>query len=172
MRVGDAERDATAAQLREHFASGRLTQAELNERLDQTFAARTRGELSKVMTDLPPGQAGGAGGAAFPGTPLREFESRRIGPGAGYGEPDGAGYGWQHGARRTAGAFATSIVVLAALLTIGIIAVFGLGGGWPFGFVLVFAAFALLRRLLFAIFGRRWGGGRGCGGRRGPRRRC
>ena len=49
MRVGDAERDAAANDLREHFASGRLTQDELNERLDQTFAAKTRAELSAAL---------------------------------------------------------------------------------------------------------------------------
>ena len=47
--------------------------------------------------------------------------------------------------------------------------VFGIGAGRPIGIVLVLAAFALLRRLLFIIFGRgRRGprGGRGCGPRR------
>ena len=47
--------------------------------------------------------------------------------------------------------------------------VFGIGTGRPIGIVLVLAAFALLRRLLFIIFGRgRRGprGGRGCGPRR------
>ncbi len=191
MRVGDAERDATAAQLREHFASGRLTHDELNERLDQTFAAKTRGDLSKVMTDLPgapvfpgspgrpPAQAGwAAAGAASLGPPLREFGARRTGPGteyerpgAGYGGSGGAGYGWQHGARRTAVAFVTSIALMTALFTLGIVGVFGMGGR-PFGFFLIFAAFALLRRLLFGIFGRRRGGGCGRGGRGGPRRRC
>ena len=53
MRVGDAEREAAAAEVREHFASGRLTQDELNQRLDQTFAAKTRGDLNAVFTDLP-----------------------------------------------------------------------------------------------------------------------
>ena len=33
MRVGDAEREAAAAELREHYASGRLTLDELNERV-------------------------------------------------------------------------------------------------------------------------------------------
>ena len=37
VRVGDADREAVAAQLREHYADGRLTLEELNERLDQTF---------------------------------------------------------------------------------------------------------------------------------------
>ena len=53
VRVGDADRDAVAAQLREHYADGRLTFEELNERLDQTFAARTRADLNAVVRDLP-----------------------------------------------------------------------------------------------------------------------
>ena len=43
MRVGDAEREAAAAEVREHFASGRLTQDELNQRLDQTSPPRRAG---------------------------------------------------------------------------------------------------------------------------------
>ena len=53
VRVGDADRDAVAIQLREHFADGRLTLDELNERLDQTFAAKTKADLNTVMHDLP-----------------------------------------------------------------------------------------------------------------------
>ena len=53
IRVGDAERDATATQLREHYATGRLTLDELNERLDQTFKARTGADLKAVTRDLP-----------------------------------------------------------------------------------------------------------------------
>ena len=52
VRVGDADRDAVATQLREHFADGRLTLEELNERLDQTFAAKTKADLNTVMRDL------------------------------------------------------------------------------------------------------------------------
>lgn len=53
MRVGDAERDETAAQLGEHFAAGRLDHAEFAERTEQALSARTRGELDLVLTDLP-----------------------------------------------------------------------------------------------------------------------
>src|ERR1700689_3621315 len=53
MRVGDAEREAAAAEVREHFASGRLTQEQRNQRLDPTLAAQTRGDLNAVFTDLP-----------------------------------------------------------------------------------------------------------------------
>jgi len=53
LRIGDAERDAAAADLGEHFAAGRLTLDELNERLDEVFSARTLGQLGRVMADLP-----------------------------------------------------------------------------------------------------------------------
>lgn len=52
-RVGDADRDAAAAVLAEHFAQGRVTLDELNERLDVILTATTYGELSQTMGDLP-----------------------------------------------------------------------------------------------------------------------
>lgn len=54
LRVGDAERDAAAADLGDHYAAGRLTLDEFHERLSQVLAARTQGELSEVLADLPP----------------------------------------------------------------------------------------------------------------------
>jgi hypothetical protein len=52
-RVGDAERDAVAGQLKEHYAAGRLTMDEFRARLDAAYAAVTAGELSRVTADLP-----------------------------------------------------------------------------------------------------------------------
>lgn len=53
LRAGDADRDAAAAALGEHFAQGRLTFDELNVRLHATLTATTHGELSPVTRDLP-----------------------------------------------------------------------------------------------------------------------
>ncbi|MFE3452101.1 DUF1707 domain-containing protein [Nonomuraea sp. NPDC059194] len=53
LRIGDAERDETMEALREHFAQGRLTREELDERLDLALSARTVGELAAVNADLP-----------------------------------------------------------------------------------------------------------------------
>jgi DNA-binding MarR family transcriptional regulator len=53
VRVGDADRDAAAAALGEHFAQGRLTLDELDARLDATLTAATHGELSLAAWDLP-----------------------------------------------------------------------------------------------------------------------
>jgi hypothetical protein len=60
MRVGDAERDAAAADLGEHYTAGRLTLEELHERLEAVFAAKTFGQLARIMSDLPgPGRLAG-----------------------------------------------------------------------------------------------------------------
>jgi Domain of unknown function (DUF1707) len=53
IRASDADRDRTAAALREHLAAGRLTNEEFDERLDKTYAAKTLGELDDLMADLP-----------------------------------------------------------------------------------------------------------------------
>jgi hypothetical protein len=53
LRAGDADRDRVAEQLREHFAVGRLTQEELQERLDATYSARTFSDLAPILADLP-----------------------------------------------------------------------------------------------------------------------
>ncbi|MGN9782895.1 DUF1707 domain-containing protein [Nonomuraea sp. ZG12] len=59
LRIGDAEREQTMAALREHFAAGRLTHEELDERLDQSLAARTARDLAQVTADLPGSQVPG-----------------------------------------------------------------------------------------------------------------
>jgi hypothetical protein len=53
IRLSDAEREAAAADLGEHFAQGRLTSDEHAERLEQVWAAKTRGEIAPIFRDLP-----------------------------------------------------------------------------------------------------------------------
>jgi DNA-binding PadR family transcriptional regulator len=53
LRAGDADRDATAAALGEHFAQGRLTFDELLARLDAAFTATTQSEIAQTTRDLP-----------------------------------------------------------------------------------------------------------------------
>ena len=53
LRVSDAERDATLGMLGEHAAVGRLTLDELEERSGRALAAKTRGELATLTSDLP-----------------------------------------------------------------------------------------------------------------------
>jgi hypothetical protein len=166
VRVGDADREAVAAQLREHYSDGRLTLDELNERLDKTFAAKTRADLNTITRDLPPigGPRAGTPGATT-GFSAGNGPSPWTGPrrnDAGWGRDSrwegrgGAGAGGGTGPRR-AGLLAGAALMLPAfiamwiLLVLGGLFVFGLGGPRPLGIVFLLAALAVLRRL----FGRR-----------------
>lgn len=53
MRASDAERERVAERLRDAVAEGRLDMAEFEERLDRAFKARTHGELTPLLRDLP-----------------------------------------------------------------------------------------------------------------------
>ncbi len=161
-RASDAEREAVAAQLREHFAHGRLTLDELQDRLDAAFAARMMSDLDRVISDLPhvstPPASMPAPGGAGPGT-----------------EQPGWQGGHKHhrpGPANLAARFATVamiVVVVACLLLVNTWYTHGWPGSsfahpasWFFRRLpvppwLVFAlgALAALRALRGRIFGRR-----------------
>ena len=140
VRVGDADREATAAQLREHYADGRLTLDELNERLDQTFAAKTKADLNTVMRDLPHAVPTGPQGpgwqeAAWPGPMANRSGSDYRGGDQGAGP----------GSRRPFAAFAPLMGLVWLFVILGAFSLFGLGGGGgrPLAIVLFIAALGL-----------------------------
>lgn len=53
MRASDADREQTAEALREHYAAGRLSADEFDERLDAAYKASTVQELAQLRADLP-----------------------------------------------------------------------------------------------------------------------
>jgi hypothetical protein len=53
-RVSDAERQDVIDQLRRHTGAGRLTLDEFESRLDEVMHAKTAGELSAALRELPP----------------------------------------------------------------------------------------------------------------------
>lgn len=53
VRASDAERDQAAEILRAGYAEGRLSRAELDERLTAAYAAKTRADLHDLTSDLP-----------------------------------------------------------------------------------------------------------------------
>ncbi len=53
LRASDADRSAVAQRLQVAVDEGRLTLTDYDERLQQTYAARTYGELERVTADLP-----------------------------------------------------------------------------------------------------------------------
>jgi hypothetical protein len=68
IRVSDADRDLVTGQLRDHFAAGRLTPGELDDRLSAALHAKTFGDLRQIMADLP-GPVPALPGAASPPLP-------------------------------------------------------------------------------------------------------
>jgi hypothetical protein len=70
LRVSDAERDVTLRKLGDHAAVGRLTLDELEDRSGKALAAKTRGELATLTSDLP-AQAGLPGADAPPAHPRK-----------------------------------------------------------------------------------------------------
>ena len=82
IRVSDAERNAVAEQLGAHYADGRLDQAEFDERISQTMAAKTRGDLAGLFDDLPdlgPAGAPATAGTGGRGGPAVPYPRRRRG---------------------------------------------------------------------------------------------
>jgi Domain of unknown function (DUF1707) len=66
LRVSDAERQQVVDQLAQHFAEGRLDQAEFDERSSRAMNAKTRADLGGLFDDLPE-----AGAPAVPELPRR-----------------------------------------------------------------------------------------------------
>jgi Domain of unknown function (DUF1707) len=129
IRASDADRDQVAATLGDHHAAGRLTLEEFQERLDRAYAAKTLGELSDLMADLPRtdlsqlrGQPGG-----YPPLPERR-------------EP---------GAVQAPGGSLPTIVRLWLMITVGLFALWlisGASGGPWFLWIAIPLAFIMLRR--------------------------
>jgi hypothetical protein len=149
IRIGDAEREAAATSLREHYARGRLTLEEFQQRLDAVFAAKTDTELASVTRDLPHTSPYAA---PWPptgptGVPV---------PGPGYPQDPTQGYQYRGGRARPYSSFSWFGMAIFFLFVVLIATV-----AWPFGalpriFVILLAILAFLRR----IFRRRIRGGR------------
>jgi hypothetical protein len=133
-RVGDAEREAVAGQLREHYAAGRLTIDEFRARLDAAYSAATASGLSRVTADLPAAGPSPAAGAARGATGVA-----RPGPAPGP-------------ARRHPGRLA-ALLVFTGLVTAGAVALGSLphGGLLVLAFLLVVVPATLLTALAAAL---------------------
>ncbi|HTW04080.1 MAG TPA: DUF1707 domain-containing protein [Streptosporangiaceae bacterium] len=147
LRIGDAEREAVSAELREHYAQGRLTLEEFNQRLEAVFKASTRRDLNSVTSDLPH--------ATAPSTPLP------VANASGY-DRSGQDGAWRSQRRARLGLFPVIIAALATWLV-----VFELHlrmFPWPGKLAIFLAALGVIRGLMRRVFGM------GRGGARGPRR--
>ncbi|WP_433500531.1 DUF1707 SHOCT-like domain-containing protein [Sphaerimonospora sp. CA-214678] len=72
MRASDAEREAVVEKLREASVEGRLTLAELTERTEAAYLARTHAELAQLTADLPGGAPAPGPGFTRPARPGRQ----------------------------------------------------------------------------------------------------
>jgi hypothetical protein len=79
MRISDSDRERATARLRDHYAEGRLTADELDERITAALSARTVGDLRRVMADLPDSSMAQPGPAMPPFAPP-PWALRRRGP--------------------------------------------------------------------------------------------
>lgn len=75
IRIGDAERDEAVSGLGDHFAAGRLTREELDDRIDKAMQAKFTTELDPLFADLPkvdrePVRTGPGRGVPRAGSPL------------------------------------------------------------------------------------------------------
>src|SRR5687768_11574634 len=53
LRASDADRESVVARLRLHGEAGRLDVDELEERVGAAYAAKTHGDLTRLLRDLP-----------------------------------------------------------------------------------------------------------------------
>jgi hypothetical protein len=139
LRVGDADREAVAAALREHYAQGRLSHEEFTERLDAALSARTQRDLDALTSDLPH--------LRVPSAPL---PTASVSPGAG-----------RTGGGRRGGAFTSLRIVVAAMLVVALwlvamvhtwhFAFFGVAGKWP----VLAVGLLVIRWIMRHVFGMR-----------------
>ena len=80
LRVGHADRDQVVASLQDAFVAGMLTRDELDMRVGRALAARTRGDLAALTSDLPPVPAGMGRPAASAGAAGAAAQARRDRP--------------------------------------------------------------------------------------------
>ena len=80
IRASDADREHATARLREHYAAGRLTSDELDERISAALNATTYGELRQLMADLPEPAPAGPGATQRPDPAAPRWMVRRRGP--------------------------------------------------------------------------------------------
>jgi hypothetical protein len=163
LRIGDAERDAVAAELREHYAHGRLTLEEFNQRLDAVFAAKTQRDLSRLTSDLPHVRSGGgplpsqrtrpgtllasrstASGAVAADWPGRQWAAAQNWTGQDWTGGNRSGPRPRHGI----GAFATLMAAIATWLLVYDVILVGVRFPLPGRLGLLVAIFTLIRGLL------------------------
>jgi hypothetical protein len=152
MRISHADREAAAAGLRDHFAAGRLTLDEFQQRLDAVFAAKTDRELAGINRDLP----------RLTNSPAPWPHARQAVP-AGRAPSGGYGAGSRQGRRsRPWPALNLAMLVLALVFIVALARPFGwLSDFLPRPLIILAIVIAFVFRMLRRIGGRAGRTGRG-----------
>jgi Domain of unknown function (DUF1707) len=80
LRASDADRDVAADILCAAVADGRLTLAELDERLEDVLSARTLREIARLISDLPSARFSGPGRPAVRPKPAAPVDAPVAAP--------------------------------------------------------------------------------------------
>jgi hypothetical protein len=150
VRIGDAEREKVAGSLREHYAHGRLTLEEFQQRLDSVFAAKTNADLARITVDLPH-----ADHHAAPWPPSQPLGMPTPGyPAPGYPAGAGQGQGYQQRCSRPFSyvRVCLALCLLAALVIVSFRLPFF---GTPRIVIIALAVLTFCRRIFRRIGGRR-----------------
>jgi len=120
LRIGDVEREAAVSALGDHYAAGRLTKDEYDERAAVAWAARTNSDLWPLFLDLP--------------RPVGPGAQRSSGRAATASESQSGRYGWS-GSR-----------LMPMLLVVLGLTIFAFGQHWILFLVLLWVVVAKLHR--------------------------
>jgi Domain of unknown function (DUF1707) len=110
VRAGSADRDAAVFRLREHYAAGRLTLAEFQDRLAAAYRAQTISDLHRLTSDLP---ADGLVAVRRPGPPHQGGGPQPAVPPA-----DRRARGWARTGRRLVLGLGLATTALAAVVVL------------------------------------------------------
>jgi hypothetical protein len=95
LRIGDTEREGAVNALGEHYAAGRLSKEEYDERAAVAYAAKTESSLRPLFADLP-----GPHPFAVASSSAGGARSRPTGPGSWAGSPPFSAPGLTRGPQR------------------------------------------------------------------------
>jgi Domain of unknown function (DUF1707) len=144
LRIADADREAAAAHLREHYAEGRLTLEEFHHRLDAVFEAVTQSQLAALTRDLPRATSPAPPPATATGSGQQRARREH-----------------RAGSRARPGVISVIVAALAAWLLVSGLQVFA----WPGRLALFLMIFAAIRWLMRFLWNLGRGGGPMGGGR-------
>lgn len=142
LRAADADREAVAERLREAAGEGRLDLDEYDQRLGQAYAARTYGELDRLLADLPASTPAPSGARAS--APGGAGPASGAGPAGGAAGEPAAVRGWLAAYWRP---WTTVVSICVAIWAVTALVSFSLPYFWPFWVAVPWGAVLAVRTI-------------------------